>query len=179
MLASIALAGLLTLGLAGGVLGKCNHDPEVECPAGVVAIIDLNGSMTAGSTETVGIWIHEEETPYLADGVEVVFSRAGDGTTIRAVAEPTELVGRWEATVELPAGGIWGVVAEVTGPGYSGVHAMDALQVEPPAAAPGPAAPSAPLQVMPWLGLVILAGVIAGIGGLTAMTRRRQAAVQG
>jgi hypothetical protein len=179
VLASIALGALLSLGLAGGVLGKCNHDPEVECPAGVVAIIDLNGSMTAGSTETVGIWIHEDEAPYPADGVEVVFSRVGDGTTIRAVAEPTELVGRWEATVELPAGGTWAVAAEVTGPDYVGVHTMDALQVQPPAATPAGAAPTAPIQVMPWLGLLVLAAVVAGIGGLTAMTRRRQAPVQG
>jgi hypothetical protein len=56
---------------------------------------------------------------------------------------------------------------------------MDALQVEPPGAAPGGAAPSAPIQVMPWLGLLVLAAVVAGIGGLTAMTRRRQAPVQG
>jgi hypothetical protein len=178
LLASTALAALLTLGLAGGVLGKCNHDPEAECPAGVVAIIDINGSMTAGSTETVGIWIHEDEAPYPADGVEVVFSRVGDGTTIRAVAEPTELVGRWEATVELPAGGTWAVAAEVTGPDYAGVHTMDALQVQPPAA-PAGAARATPIPVMPWLALVILAAVVAGIGGLTAVTRRRQAPVQG
>jgi hypothetical protein len=134
--------------------------------------------MTAGSTETVGIWIHEDEAPYPADGVEVVFSRVGDGTTIRAVAEPTELVGRWEATVELPAGGTWAVAAEVTGPDYAGVHTMDALQVQPPAA-PAGAAPATPIPVMPWLGLLVLAAVVAGIGGLTAMTRRRQAPVQG
>lgn len=178
--APVALASLLTLSLAGGVLGKCNHDPEAECPAGVVAIIDGNGSLTAGTTETVAIWIHEDEMPYLADAVNVVFSRVGDGTTINVIAAQTNLDGRWEATVELPAGGTWAVAAEVTGPGYSGVHTMDALQVEPPAAPPA-GAPSggSPLPVMPWLGLVALGAVAAGIGGLMALTRRRQATVQG
>ena len=85
-LAPLALASLLTLSVAGGVLGKCNHDPAAECPAGVVAIIDGNGSLTAGSTETVAIWLHEDEVPYLADAVNVVFTRVGDGTTINVIA---------------------------------------------------------------------------------------------
>jgi hypothetical protein len=179
-LAPLALASLLTLGLAGGVLGKCNHDPEAECPAGVVAIIDGNGSLTAGTTETVAIWVHENEEPYLADSVSAVFTRVGDGTTIHAIAARSALDGRWEATVELPAGGVWTVAAEITGPGYSGVHAMDALQVEPPAAPPAGAPPSTgSIPVMPWLGLAALAALAAGIGGLMAVTRRRQAAIQG
>ena len=176
----LALASLLTLALAGGALAKCNHDPEAECPAGVVAIIDGNGSLTAGSTETVAIWLHEDEVPYLADAVNVVFTRVGDGTTINVIAAQTELDGRWEATVELPAGGIWSVAAEVTGPGYSGVHTMDALQVEPPAAPPAAApATGSPPSLAPWLGLIALAALAAGLGGLMAATRRREGAIQG
>jgi hypothetical protein len=95
-------------------------------------------------------------------------------------AARTNLDGRWEATVELPTGGTWAVAAQVTGPGYSGVHTMDALQVEPPAAPPAGAPRSgAPLPVMPWLGLAALAALAAGIGALLAVTRRRQATVQG
>jgi hypothetical protein len=179
-LAAFGLSSLLTLGLAGGVLGKCNHDPEAECPAGVVAIIDGNGSLTAGTAETIGIWIHEEEEPYLADSVNVVFTRVGDGTTINVIAAQTDLDGRWEATVELPAGGTWAVAAEVIGPGYAGVHTMDALQVVPPASPPvGGTRSGAPVPVMPWLGLAAFAALAAGIGGLLAVTRRRQATVQG
>ena len=179
-LAPLALASLLTLGLAGGVLGKCNHDPEAECPAGVVAIIDGNGSLTAGAPETIGIWVHEGEEPFLADTVTVVLTRVGDGTTIHAIAAQTELDGRWEATVELPAGGTWAVAAEITGQGYSGVHTLDALQVEPPAALPpGAPTPVAPIPALPWVGLTALAAVAAGIGGLMVLTRRRQAALRG
>jgi hypothetical protein len=162
------------------VLGKCNHDPEAECPAGVVAIIDGNGSLTAGTTETVAIWLHEEEAPYLADAVNVVFTRVGDGTTINVIAARTDLDGRWEASVELPAGGTWAVAAEVSGPGYAGVHTMDALQVEPPAAAAAGTSPSgSAIPLMPWFGLAALAALAAAAGGLMAITRRRQAAVQG
>jgi hypothetical protein len=180
-LAPLALASLLTLGLAGGALGKCNHDPEAECPAGVVAIIDSNGSLTAGAPETIGIWIHEGEEPFLADAVTVVLTRVGDGTTIHAIAARTAWDGRWEATVELPAGGAWAVAAEVTGQGYSGVHTLDALQVEPPPAAmrAGAGAAGASLPAMPWLGLAALVALAAGIAGLMAMTRRRQATLQG
>jgi hypothetical protein len=179
-LAPLALASLLTLGLTGGVLGKCNHDPEAECPAGVVAIIDGNGSLTAGTSETIAVWLHDGEEPFLADAVNVVFTRVGDGTSISVIAAQTELDGRWEATVELPAGGTWAVAAEVTGQGYSGVHPMDALQVEPPAAPPaGVPAAATPVPVLPWLGLVALAALAAGIGGLIAVTRRRQATIQG
>jgi hypothetical protein len=178
-LAPLALASLLTLGLAGGVLGKCSHDPEAECPAGVVAIIDGNGSLTAGTLETIGIWIHEDEEPFLADAVNVVFTRVGDGTTISVIAAQTELDGRWEASVELPAGGIWAVAAEVTGQGYSGVHTMDALQVGPPAPAAGTRNAGSPITVMPWLALAAVAALVAGIGGLMAVSRRRQATVQG
>jgi hypothetical protein len=162
------------------VLGKCNHDPEAECPAGVVAVIDGNGSLTAGAPETIGIWIHDGEEPYLADAVSVVFTRVADGTAVNVIAAQTELDGRWEATVELPAGGIWSVAAEVTGQGYSGVHAMDAIHVDRPAAPPaGAPTPVAPIPVLPWVGLTALAALAAGIGYLMVLSRRRQAALRG
>ena len=70
--------------------------------------------------------------------------------------------------------------AEVTGQGYSGVHTLDALQVEPPAALPpGAPTPVAPIPALPWVGLTALAAVAAGIGGLMVLTRRRQAALRG
>ena len=95
------------------MLGKCNHDPDEVCPAGVVATFDPGGSVTAGSTETVGVWVHDGEVPYAADRVAIVFSRVGDGTVLRVDATPTSLVGRWEATVELPAGGTWALAADI------------------------------------------------------------------
>jgi hypothetical protein len=183
VLLSLVAAATLVLAAAGGVLAKCEHpDADGVCPAGMVATFDPAGTLTAGSTETVGVWIHEGEVPYAADRVEVVFSRVGDGTVLRVAATPTSLVGRWQATVDLPAGGSWALAADVAGPGFAGSLTLDTIQVEPPVAPPaGPfTSPTGPIPVQPWVALAAIAALAAVIGGgIMARNRRRAAPAQG
>ena len=73
----------------------------------------------------MGVWVHDGEVPYAADRVAIVFSRVGDGTVLRVDATPTSLVGRWEATVELPAGGTWVLAADISGPDFAGSLTLD------------------------------------------------------
>lgn len=182
-LVPLVAASCLILATAGGVFGKCNHDPEEVCPAGVVATFDPGGTLTAGSTETVGVWIHEGEVPYAADRVEIVFSSVSDGTVLRVAATPTSLVGRWQATVALPAGGTWTLAADVAGPDFAGSLTLDTIQVEPPVAPPAGApstTPTGPLPGVPWVALAAIASLAAVLGGgMMARNRRRQAAAQG
>jgi hypothetical protein len=144
----------------------------------VVATFDPGGTLTAGTTATVGIWVHEAEVPYVADSVEIVFSRVGDGTVIRVPATATAMVGRYVATVELPAGGTWSLAADVTGPDFAGSLTLDAIQVNPPAGgsagAPSPAPPLAALA-----GILLAAVAMAVGGGWLAMSRRREVTAQG
>ena len=181
-LVPLVVATCLVLATAGGVLGKCQHNPEEVCPAGVVATFDPGGSVTAGSTETVGVWIHDGEVPYAADHVAIVFSSVGDGTVLRVDATPTSLIGRWEATVELPAGGTWALAADIAGPDFAGSLTLDPIQVQPPPAAPPAGAPSAipGLPVLPWVALAAIATLAAALGGgIVARNRRREASAQG
>lgn len=179
---SLVAAATLILATAGGVLAKCEHpDADGVCPAGMVATFDPGGTLTAGSSETVGVWIHEGEVPYAADRVEIVFSRVGDGTVLRVAATPTSMVGRWQATVDLPAGGTWALAADVAGPDFAGSLILDTIQVEPPVAPPAgaPGTSLIPGPVLPWLALVAFAATVAALSGLVARSRRRQPAVQG
>jgi hypothetical protein len=177
-LLSLVGATALVLATTGGVLGKCDHEPEEVCPAGVVATFDPGGTLTAGTATTVGVWVHEEEVPYVADRVEIVFSRVGDGTVIRVPAAPTAMVGRYVATVELPAGGTWSLAADVTGPDFAGSLTLDAIQVNPPA--DGSAGAPSPAPPLPVLAAILLAALAMGVGGgLITMSRRREAAAQG
>jgi hypothetical protein len=179
-LVSLALASILTLAAAGTVLGKCTHDPEAECPAGMVATFDPGGTLTAGSTRTVGLWVHDGEVPYVAEAVTIVFSRVADGTVIRVAASPSDLAGRYVASVELPAGGTWSMAAEVQGTDFAGALPLDAIQVSPPVVTPGDPGPSAaPIPLTPWLGLAVLAAVAAAMGGALTVARRRQATATG
>jgi hypothetical protein len=178
----LVAAATLILATAGGVLAKCEHpDADGVCPAGMVATFDPGGTLTAGSTETIGVWIHEGEVPYAADRVEIVFSRVGDGTVLRVPATPTSMVGRWQATVDLPAGGTWALAADVAGPDFAGSLILDTIQVEPPVAPPAgvPGTSPIPGPVLPWLALVAFAALAAALGGLVTRSRRRQPAVHG
>ena len=179
---SLVAAATLLVTTAGGVLAKCEHPAaDCVCPAGMVATFDPGGTLTAGSTETVGVWIHEGEVPYAADRVKIVFSRVGDGTVLRVAATPTSLVGRWQATVDLPAGGTWALAADVAGPDFAGSLILDTIQVEPPVAPPAGAPGTSPIPgpVLPWLALVAFAAIAAALGALLAKSRRRQPAVHG
>ena len=159
--------------------------PDAGACEGVTATLDPGGTLTAGGSATVGIWVLEDEQPYQASRVEVVFSRVADGTIVRVAASPAEPNGRWEAVVNLPDGGTWTAAATVQGPEYAGNFALDTVHVNPPAAAPAAAgtgatttnAASGPsVPVLPWVLVLTLA---AGLAGALLLARRQTSIAQG
>ncbi|HEY7451509.1 MAG TPA: hypothetical protein VIA02_03200 [Candidatus Limnocylindria bacterium] len=172
LLPSLAIASALVLVTAGTALGKCEHDPS-ECQ-GMIVTLDPGGTLSAGGTEIVGVFVLEDEQPYDATRVNLTFTSVADGTAIRVAAEPTGSYGRWQAAVELPAGGTWTVSAVVQGAGFAGDFALDPVSVRPPAAAPTTGGTSPIVLATPALGPVLLAALIAGMSGLLLMTRKRQ-----
>jgi hypothetical protein len=166
-------ASALLLATAGGVLAKCEHDPDA-CE-GVSATFDPGGgTLSAGGSETVGVWILENEQPYAASRVELVFNRVADATVVRVDARPTSRAGRWQAIVDLPEGGTWTVAAEVQGPNYAGSFALDTFQVSPATAAAASSTSAAtivaPQQLVPWIVALALA---AGLLGAVLLARRQ------
>ena len=101
----------------------------------MTATFDPGGTLSSGGSETVGLWVLQDELPFPADRVEITFRNVADGSEIRVAARPGQPDGRWQATVELPAGGAWATEALVQGPGYAGTFELDTMQVGPPAAA--------------------------------------------
>jgi hypothetical protein len=175
---ALATASALVLFTAGATLAKCEHDPS-QC-AGMIVTLDPGGPMSAGTTETVGIFVLEDEQPYAASGVHLTFTRASDGATVEAEATETTMAGRWEATVDLPQGGNWAVSAQVVGAGFAGTFALDTVAVG--TAITPPAAPATGISVPPLapaVALVTLVALVAGLAGLVAVNRRRQAAAEG
>jgi hypothetical protein len=174
-LVPLLAASALLLATAGGALAKCEHDPDV-CE-GVSATFDPGGTLMAGGSETVGVWILENELPYAASRVELVFNRVADATVLRVGASPTSQAGRWQAIVELPDGGTWTVAAVVQGPNYAGTFALDTVQVSPAASVASSTSAStiAAPQLVPW----ILAFALAvGVLGAALMARRQTPTVQ-
>ncbi len=171
----------LVLATAGGVLAKCEHSPDA-CE-GVSATFDPGGTLTAGGSATVGLWVLEDEQPYDANRVEIVFNRVADATVIRVAASPAELDGRWEALVDLPEGGTWTVAAVVQGPEYAGTFTLDTIQVRPPVAAPAAAAgqtsSAATLASIPVLPLILMLILAIGLIGAVLVSRRQTAITQG
>lgn len=177
LLAALALV----LATAGGVLAKCEQSPDA-CE-GVSATFDPGGTLTAGGSATVGLWVLEDELPYDASRVEIVFNRVADATVIRVAAAPAELDGRWEAVVDLPVGGSWTVAAVVQGPEFAGSFALDTIQVRPPVAAAaagaGSTSSAATLGSMPVLPLIMLLILAIGLFGAVLVSRRLTAIAQG
>lgn len=175
---ALATASALVLLTAGATLAKCADDPG-QC-AGMIVTLDPGGPMSAGTTETVGIFVLEDEQPYDATGVHLTFTRASDGTTVEAEAAQTSLAGRWEATVDLPQGGTWAVAAQVVGAGYAGTFTLDTVAVGNAVAPPiSPAIGGSVPVRSPALPLVTLVALVAGLAGLVTVNRRRQAAAEG
>ena len=165
----------LLLATASGVLAKCEHDPDA-CE-GVSATFDPGGTLMAGGSETVGVWILENEQPYAASRVELVFNRVADATVLRVSATPTSQDGRWQAVVDLPEGGTWTVAAVVQGPNYAGSFALDTFHVNQAAAAASStgASPGAAPQLVPWILAFALA---AGLLGYALLARSQTPTAQ-
>jgi hypothetical protein len=169
LLFPIVAASALLLATAGGVLAKCEHDPSA-CE-GMSATLFPGGTLMAGGSETVGVLVLEDEQPFAATAVELVFNRVSDATTIRAVASPVGPDGRWEATVTLPAGGTWTTAAVVQGPGYAGTFSLDTISVQPPGSPATPTSSTGPM-VPPVLPLVLIGAVALGAVTIVRLGRR-------
>jgi hypothetical protein len=168
LLLPIVAASALLLATAGGVLAKCEHDPDA-CE-GMSATLIPGGTLMAGGSETVGVLVLEDEQPFAATDVELVFSRVADATTIRASAAPVGPDGRWEATVTLPAGGTWTTAAVIQGHGYAETFSMDTISVGPPATAAASA--STVPMVPPVLPLILIGAVALGAVTIVRLGRR-------
>ncbi len=174
-LVPLLAASALLLTTAGGVLGKCEHDPDA-CE-GVSATFDPGGTLMAGGPETVGVWVLEDEQPYDANRVELFFHRIEDGTQLSVDASPTSQAGRWQAVVNLPETGTWEVAAVVQGPEFAGSFMLDTVRVSPAAAAASTASASTNVapQLVPWIVAFALA---AGLLGAALRARRQTVAAQ-
>ena len=175
LIRSMTAAALLVLLTAGVALAKCGDDPG-PCE-GMIVTLDPGGSLGAGGSETVGVFVLRDEQPYDATSVDLTFTRLADGTATHVAAEPTGSDGRWQAAVELPAGGTWTVSAQVVGAEFVEEFALDPIAVAPPAATPSPAAPGATPLTSPLLGAGVLAAVAVVLSGLVLRTRRAPAAI--
>jgi len=109
---SFIAAILLVLATAGAALAKCTPGSTEEQCQGVVANLDMTGTLGAGTATEVGFWIHEGGEPVRVTSVNLVFARVADGTVLRFEALPSGTEGRYAAQVELPAGGSWTMALE-------------------------------------------------------------------
>ena len=157
-----------------------NHDPDEVCPAGVVATHDPGGSVTAGSTETVGVWVHDGEVPYAATGSRSC--SAVSGTAPSCGSTPPDVARRpLGGDRRAAAGGPGCSPPTFQGPDFAGGLTLDPIQVEPAAAATrrGPSTIPCP-PVPPWLALAAVAALVAALGGgMVARNRAREASAQG
>lgn len=176
LLFPILAASALLLATAGAALAKCEQDPDA-CE-GMSAALDPGGTLLAGGSETVGVWVLEDEQPYAATEVELVFNRVADATTIRAAASPVGPDGRWEATVILPAGGTWTTAVVVQGPDYAGTFSLDTISVGPPAAAATSAQSNAAI-LPPLLPFLLIGAAALGTVVLVRMVRRELTPARG
>ena len=174
-------ASLLTLAAAGVALGKCEDgSPEADNPAcqAISATLETGGSMAAGATTTVSLWVSQGEQPFWPMSAEVVFHRIADGTTLTVALDPAAEEGRFTADVNLPQGGHWTVVAQVRDlEGRTAILPLETIRVRDlpaPTVDRGRSSPAAPLNVPAWP-WALLGGVLAmGLGAAALRGRRRQ-----
>lgn len=165
---------LLLVATAGSALGKCEMpNPPAFCSQ-VVASVDFGssgGTLRAGIESPLRIWVTRGEQPADATGVTLVFARIADATVVRAVAQPAGEAGLWRATVELPKGGGWTLVAELDGveSGFQRLS-LDTIRVQEPLKPPTqqpptPAQPTTPAPPsIPALPIALLFAGLAAAG---------------
>ena len=88
---SFIAAILLVLATAGAALAKCPPGSAEEQCQGVVANIDMTGTLRAGTSTEVGFWIHEGGEPVRVASVDLTFARVADATVLRFEATPSGL----------------------------------------------------------------------------------------
>jgi len=177
---SFIAAILLVLATAGAALAKCPPGSTEEQCQGVVANIDMTGTLRAGTSTEVGFWIHEGGEPVRVSSVTLVFARVADATVLRFEGLPSGTEGRYAAQVELPAGGSWTMALEGRAlEGYTFSLPLDTIRVTDLPAAP-PAGdssrtPGGPYPIPTWGWAALVATLLAVIVGTALMGRRRTA----
>jgi hypothetical protein len=108
-------SGLLLAASAGSAVAKCEGPNPPEFCKEVVASLDVggNGTVQAGTRQSLVINVSQGEQTFDAMGVALIFSRDSDGSSLRSVATATSEPGRWTAEVLLPDSGSWIVDAQV------------------------------------------------------------------
>ena len=184
-------SGLLLAGTATGVLAKCEGPNPPEFCQQVVAFINdaTAGSLRAGTSSALNVWIQKGEQPYAVKSVLLSFSRYLDGQLVRAEAFRTGLAGQWRADVKMPAGGDggWKVTAYVVDlDGVTTAITIDQTLVVQPPAPPvtTPITPTPPVTPTPTLPALPIALLVAGLAAvamagvaLRDRTRRRAGAL--
>jgi hypothetical protein len=179
-------SGLLLAGTATGVLAKCEGPNPPEFCQQVVAYIDdtTTGSLQAGTSAAVYVWIRKGEQPYAVKSVLLSFSSYADGQLVRAEAIRTGQAGQWRADVKMPTDGGWKLTAYVVDlDGVTTALAVDATLVVRPKAPPvttptTPTPPVTPTPTLPALPIALLvAGIAAaGMAGVALRDRTRRPA---
>ena len=173
---------LLLVATAGSALAKCEMPNPPEFCSQVVASVDFGssgGSLRAGIETPLRIWVTRGEQPADASGVTLVFARIADASVVRAVANPSGEAGLWRATVELPKGGGWTLVAELDGvEGGLQRLSLDTIRVQeplkPPTQPPTPVQPTTPAPPsIPALPIALLFAGIAAAGLAASELRGR------
>ncbi len=179
---------LLLIATAGSALAKCEGpNPPAFCSQ-VVASVDFGSggqSLRAGIESPLRIWVTRGEVPAEATGVTLVFARIADSTVVRAVAHPSGEAGLWNATVELPKGGGWTLVAELDNvEGGLQRLSLDTIRVQEPLKPPTqqpptPTQPTTPAPPsIPALPIALLfAGVAAAVVVASELRGRSRRAI--
>ena len=176
---SFIAAILLVLATAGAALAKCPPGSAEEQCQGVVATIDMTGTLRAGTPTEVGFWIHEGGEPVRVASVTLIFARVADATVLRFEATPSGPDGRYAAQVQLPAGGSWTMALEGRAlEGYTFSLPLDTIRVTDLPAAPADNSsptPAGPYPIPTWGWAALVATLLAVIVGTALMGRRRTA----
>jgi hypothetical protein len=179
-------SGLLLAATAGSALAKCEGPNPPEFCKSLAVDLQIGGgegTLQAGTRETVTINLSLGEQPYDATSVVLTLARVADGDAVVVPAAESVRPGLWTADVLLPDGGSWTVVAQVITPdGTETMAPLQTIQVRKPPALPPATTPVTPPAAPPTapilpvaLGLLgVTAAALAGLG-MRERSRRRAA----
>lgn len=164
-------SGLLLAATTGSAFAKCEGANPPEFCKSVAVSLNIGGggegTLQAGTRETVAIDVSMGEQPYGATSVVLTFARVADGTVVTVPATASVRSGLWTAEVLLVNGGSWTVVADVVTPdGTASSMSLDTIQVSKPPALPPSATPISPPSVTP-ISPILPIGL--GLAGLAAV----------